>query len=264
MSDQRARRNTPLLIAAGTVMVAAIVALVVGFNHAANNGVNRPTPSTAPLTSATASATASAAATPTPSQIAYADCSTATFGSPLPPLNQPSDVHTYPGVPAMTIDTTKLYELTITTNKGPIVVCLQPQLAPLTVNVFVTLARNHFFDGIPWHRVVSGFIIQAGDPNCVGNTPPSPATVTGQCGAGGPGFQFKDEPVRAQYVAGSIAMANSGTNTNGSQFFISTVDNTSALLPKYNLFGKVVSGMDVVLKIQQADVIQSTSVTEQQ
>ena len=251
-------RNTPLLIAAGTVIVAAIVAVAVGFNHAANSGVDRSTPS---ASSAPATSTATAAS----SQVPYADCTTATFGSPLAPLNPPSDVHVYPNVPGMSIDTTKLYEATITTpGRGTIVVCLQPNLAPQTVNVFVTLARNHFYDGIPWHRVVSAFVIQGGDPSCIGNVPALPATPSAACGSGGPGFKFNDEPVKQQYVNGSIAMANSGANTNGSQFFISSADNTKNLQPQYNLFGKVASGLDVVPKVQQGDVMQSITVTEQQ
>lgn len=257
MGKSSNQRNTPLLIAGGTVVVAAIVAVAVGFNHAANSGVDRST--------ATPSAAASATATPGSSQIPFADCSTATFGPQLAPLNQPTNVHVYPNVPGMSIDTTKLYEATITTaNRGTIVVCLQPNLAPQTINVFVTLARNHFYDGIPWHRVVSGFVIQAGDPTCAGNVPPPPATPDAtKCGGGGPGFQFGDEPVKQRYVAGAIAMANSGANTNGSQFFIDSADDTS-LPPKYNLFGKVATGMDVVTKVQQGDIIQSITVTEQQ
>lgn len=256
MGQSSNQRNTPLLIAAGTVVVAAIVAVAVGFNHAANSGVDRST--------ATPSAAATSTATPASGQVPFADCSTATFGPPLAPLNQPSDVHVYSNVPGMSIDTTKLYEATITTaNRGTIVVCLQPNLAPQTVNVFVTLARNHFYDGIPWHRVVSGFVIQAGDPSCIGNVPAPPASPSGACGSGGPGFSFNDEPVKQRYVLGAIAMANSGANTNGSQFFIDSADDTT-LPPKYNLFGKVATGLDVVGKIQQGDIIQSITVTEQQ
>ena len=255
MGQSSSPRNTPLLIAAGTVVVAAVVAVAVGFNHAANSGVDRST--------ATPSAAATSTASPASGQVPFADCSTATFGAPLAPLGQPADVHVYPHVPGMSIDTTKLYEATITTaGKGTIVVCLQPNLAPQTVNVFVTLARNHFYDGIPWHRVVSGFVIQAGDPLCIGHTAPA-QPVAGDCSTGGPGFQFNDEPVKQRYVAGAIAMANSGANTSGSQFFIDSADDTS-LPPKYNLFGKVATGMDVVTKVQQGDVIQSITVSEQQ
>jgi peptidyl-prolyl cis-trans isomerase B (cyclophilin B) len=150
----------------------------------------------------------------------------------------------------MTIDATKLYLLTITTNRGTIGVCLQPDLAPNTVNVIVTLARNHFYDGLKFHRVVADFIIQGGDP--LGT------------GSGGPGFTFNDEPVRNQYVLGAIAMANSGPNTNGSQFFICIADDTTKLQPLYNLFGRVRNGLDVAQKTQQGDVMTSVTVAQQQ
>ena len=255
--------NYPLVISAGIVVVAAVIAIVVGVNHAANVGVNRATPSPS-LATAAATASPSGSASASPSLVPFADCSTATFGSPLQPVNPPADVHKYSAPPPMTIDTTKLYEATITTARGNIVLCLQPQLAPNTVNVVVTLIRNHFYDGIPFHRVVSGFVIQGGDPNCVGNVPAAPATPAAGCGSGGPGFTFNDEPVKQKYVQGCLAMANSGANTNGSQFFICTADDSSQLQNLYNLFGKVQNGMNVALQIQQGDVMQSVTVTEQQ
>ena len=156
--------------------------------------------------------------------------------------------HTYSQAPAMTINTSKIYCAGINTNKGLIVVELDPKIAPNTVNNFVFLAQNHFYDGLVFHRVIqqgqstsaSGpYIIQTGDP--LGNTP--------KAGTGGPGYKFNDEPVQGSYTEGTIAMANSGANTNGSQFFICTGNDTS--LPKsYNIFGHVVQGIDVALKIQ--------------
>jgi cyclophilin family peptidyl-prolyl cis-trans isomerase len=156
----------------------------------------------------------------------------------------------YSAVPATQIDTTKLYKVTITTTRGTIVLCLQPDLAPVTVNTFVVLARNHFYDGLKFHRVVAGFVVQGGDPQGTGN--------------GGPGYQFADEVVRQQYVLGAVAMANSGKNTNGSQFFICIADDTSSLAPSYNLFGKVESGIDVAQKIVQGDLMQTVTVAQQQ
>jgi peptidylprolyl isomerase len=144
--------------------------------------------------------------------------------------------HTYSQAPAMSIDTKKVYCAGINTNRGLIVLELDPLLAPNTVNNFVYLAEHHFYDGMKFHRVVPGFIIQSGDPQGTG--------------AGGPGYKFKDEPVLANYTAGCLAMANSGANTNGSQFFICTADDTKALQKSYNLFGHVVKGLDVALKIQ--------------
>ena len=107
------------------------------------------------------------------------------------------------------------------------------------MNNFVFLANDHFYDGLKFHRVVAGFVIQGGDP--LGT------------GSGGPGYKFNDEPVLGEYTAGAVAMANSGPNTNGSQFFICTANDTTKLQKSYNLFGHVVQGMDVVLKIQGPD-----------
>jgi len=141
------------------------------------------------------------------------------------------------------------YLVTITTNKGIITLRLDPKLAPITVNNFVFLARDHFYDGLKFHRVVPDFVIQGGDPQGTGS--------------GGPGYKFNDEPVRGEYTAGAVAMANSGANTNGSQFFICTVDDSKKLAKSYNLFGYVQTGMDVVLKIAAGDVMSSVTVQEQ-
>jgi cyclophilin family peptidyl-prolyl cis-trans isomerase len=249
-------RQLPFIIAATATLMVAAIAGAVALDHADSN---------TPVGTATAtpSASASASATPTPAIIAYADCSTATFGPALAALNPPSDIHVYSAEPAMTIDQSKLYEATIVTAKGDIVLCLQPDLAPHTVNNFVTLARNGFYNGIPFARVVSGFVIQTGDPTCIGNVPAAPATPGGSCGSGGPGYSFNDEPVHEKYVDGCVAMANGGANTNGSQFFICSADDTSQLTLSYNLFGQVVSGLDVVQKIVQGDVMESVTVVEQ-
>jgi peptidylprolyl isomerase len=146
--------------------------------------------------------------------------------------------HTYQQAPAMSINTKKLYCAGINTSRGLIVLELDPSIAPNTVNNFVFLAQHHFYDGLVFHRVVPKFIIQSGDPR--GN------------GTGGPGYKFADEPVpaAANYTAGCLAMANAGPNTNGSQFFICTADDTQALQKSYNLFGHVVQGLDVAQKIQ--------------
>jgi cyclophilin family peptidyl-prolyl cis-trans isomerase len=138
--------------------------------------------------------------------------------------------------PPMCIDTAKTYTATIQTDVGTIVVALDAKKAPKTVNNFVVLARYRFFDGIVFHRVVPGFVIQGGDPK-----------GTGQ---GGPGYQFADElPKAGEYKIGSLAMANSGPNTNGSQFFIITGQQGVQLPPQYSLFGQVTQGMDVADKI---------------
>ena len=220
------QNRLPLVIGSGAVVVAAIVAIALGVNSASAPLPAQPTP-TPVVPTPTPTPTPTAAPT-----IAFADCSKVKFGAGLQPLNPPASVHTYSAAPAMTIDTTKLYQATIATSRGDIVLCLQPDLAPNTVNNFVTLARNHFFDGIPFHRVVSAFVIQGGDPQCIGAVPAAPATPSGTCGQGGPGFEFNDEPVHQQYVEGALAMANSGANTNGSQFFICIADDSTTPPPR--------------------------------
>jgi peptidylprolyl isomerase len=157
--------------------------------------------------------------------------------SPAPSAAEFSKIqHTYKTAPTNVIDATKFYCAGINTNRGLIVLELDPQYAPNTVNNFVYLADAQFYDGLVFHRVVPGFIIQTGDPQ--GN------------GSGGPGYKFNDETVRGNYTKGCVAMANSGANTNGSQFFICTSDDTAKLQKSYNLFGRVVLGMDVAQKIQ--------------
>jgi cyclophilin family peptidyl-prolyl cis-trans isomerase len=184
--------------------------------------------------------------------VSAADCQQAQFGPPLAPLDQPANLRHYPAAPPMTIDLHRLYEATITVPEGEIVVCLVPSWAPVTVNVFVTLARNHFFDGLKWARdprtAPGGPVIQGGSPH---------DNLTG-----GPGFQFRSEPVnsplysKGAYQPGAVAMANAGANTNGSQFFITLSPFT--LSPDYNLFGEVVSGLEVAQRVHRGDPMRIT------
>jgi cyclophilin family peptidyl-prolyl cis-trans isomerase len=146
----------------------------------------------------------------------------------------------YAAPPPLTIDVNKQYVATIKTTMGDIKVQLDAKNAPATVNNFIFLARDGFYDGTPFHRIIKGFMIQGGDP-------------TGT-GTGGPGYKFNDETPKGGYDVGSIAMANSGPNTNGSQFFICEGDQCKTLPPSYNLFGKVVDGIDVVHKIAAVSV----------
>jgi peptidyl-prolyl cis-trans isomerase B (cyclophilin B) len=240
-----------LLVGVLVALVAGLVAVGVVANDVAGSGSGPGTASAtaSPSTQATATPLPTPTPSPTPSIIPFADCSTASFGSPLAPLNPPADVHKYAAPPPMTIDVSKLYQATITTPRGRIVLCLQPNLAPVTVNNFVTLARNHFYDGLTFHRVEANFVIQGGDPK--GD------------GTGGPGYSFDDEPVHHSYAEGAVAMANSGPNTNGSQFFICTGSQCDTLPLQYNLFGRVESGLDVAQRIQKGDVMSSVTVAEQ-
>ena len=129
---------------------------------------------------------------------------------------------------------------TITTEKGDIAVDLFTDGAPKAANNFVDLAKKGFYDGVIFHRVVPGFVIQGGDP-----------TGTGR---GGPGYTFEDEPFKGDYYRGTLAMANAGPNTNGSQFFICLADLSGSLPKKYTIFGQVTKGMDVVDQIARARI----------
>ena len=154
-----------------------------------------------------------------------------------------------PSEPAFTIDPAATFEVTISTGKGDIVMLLDAALAPRTVNNFVSQARDGFYDGLTFHRVVPGFVIQGGDPDGTGR--------------GGPGYQFADEPVRTAYVLGAVAMANAGPDTNGSQFFICIEDCQDKLQPLYNLFGHVTEGIEVAQAIAVGDKMSSVTVVEQ-
>jgi cyclophilin family peptidyl-prolyl cis-trans isomerase len=153
-----------------------------------------------------------------------------------------------PEQPEYQIDGSKIYRATIDTDRGTIVMDLDPQLAANTVNNFVGLARQGYYDGLTFHRVVPDFVIQGGCPQGTGT--------------GGPGYQFRDEPVKGEYTLGAVAMANAGPNTNGSQFFITIDDCTRKLSKDYNLFGYVVDGMDVATGIQVGDVMKTVTIEE--
>jgi cyclophilin family peptidyl-prolyl cis-trans isomerase len=180
---------------------------------------------------------------------------------PFPALDGSSPkTQQFPDVPEMGIDPATRYTATIDTSMGEIVVALDPLKSPKTVNNFVFLAAYHYYDGVVFHRIIKDFVIQGGDP-----------TGTGR---GGPGYRFDDElegPIR--YQVGSLAMANAGPNTNGSQFFIISGSQGVRLPPQYSLFGQVVKGLDVVERMQSVPtdrndrprddvVINSVSVTE--
>jgi len=148
--------------------------------------------------------------------------------------------------PAHEIDDDATYEVTIATDKGDIVMELDPRLAPVSVNNFVALARRGYYDDVTFHRVVPSFVIQGGDPE--------------GSGRGGPGYTFPDEPVKGEYTHGAVAMANAGPDTNGSQFFICIDDCTGKLDKAYNLFGYVTGGLDVTGRIAQGDIMRSVTV----
>lgn len=166
----------------------------------------------------------------------------------------------FPEPPPMCIDPSKRYSAEMVTSMGTLKIALDASSAPQTVNNFVFLARYHFYDGVIFHRIIKGFVCQGGDPE--------------GSGRGGPGYRFADElPKPGRYEIGSLAMANAGPDTNGSQFFIISGPQGTQLPPQYSLFGKVVSGLDVVEQMQavptgggdrpkQDVTIQSVTITE--
>ena len=163
------------------------------------------------------------------------------------------------GQPPMGIDLSKRHSAEMVTSKGTMVLALDAIAAPRTVNNFVFLARYHYYEGITFHRVIPGFVIQGGDPEGTG--------------AGGPGYRFKDElPQPGKYQIGSLVMANAGPDTNGSQFFVISGPDGVRLPPQYSLFGQLVSGRDVLASIDKIGspsgtprekvVIESVTITE--
>ncbi len=148
------------------------------------------------------------------------------------PIEQPASMS------ASMIDISKQYEATLSTSMGDITIALTASATPITVNNFVTLSEKKFYDKTIFHRVIKGFMIQGGDPDGTGR--------------GGPGYKFDDEPFEGQYTRGTVAMANAGPNTNGSQFFIMHKD--TALPHAYVIFGNVIKGIEVVDKIAESPV----------
>ena len=160
---------------------------------------------------------------------------TITGETPCPAKDGSSErVTSFAQAPPMCIDPSKTYTAVVKTNFGDFTVKLDPKAAPQTVNNFVVLSLYHFYDGVSCHRIVQGFVIQCGDPK--GD------------GTGGPGYSFPDElPAEGAYQLGSLAMANSGPNTNGSQFFIISGPQGTQLPPQYSLFGQVTDGLDTTI-----------------
>lgn len=160
----------------------------------------------------------------------------------------------------MCIDPSKRYSAEMVTSMGTLVIALDPASAPKTVNNFVSLARYHYYDGLTFHRVIQGFVLQGGCPE--------------GSGRGGPGYRFEDElPQPGRYELGSLAMANAGPNTNGSQFFVISGPSGVGLPPQYALFGKVVKGLELVDQMEKVPtgpgdkpvtdmIIESVTITE--
>jgi cyclophilin family peptidyl-prolyl cis-trans isomerase len=205
--------------------LAALVILVVGFgiwlfNRGKNNNtVAAETPTTAP------------GPTTTVGLYGTTPCPKADGSSPK--------TRKFTSPPKLCVDAKKTYTASVQTNKGSFTIALDPKKAPATVNNFVVLARYHFYDGVPCHRIVKDYVVQCGDP-------------TGS-GDGGPGYVIADElPTSGTYKVGDVAMANSGPDTNGSQFFVVSGRRASSLGLQYSLFGHVAPGADATIKALNA------------
>jgi cyclophilin family peptidyl-prolyl cis-trans isomerase len=225
-AQQRRRRWRVAAVGAAIVVVFAILAVLTGTGAFSGSSKKHST-----------SASTTTPASKTPSSVPLLN---APAGVGCPNLNGSSPHYThFTAAPPTCIDPSKTYTASVQTDVGTFAIALNAKAAPKTVNNFVFLSGYHFYDGTIFHRVIPGFMNQGGDPQGTGT--------------GGPGYQFADElPSSAsQYVAGSVAMANSGPNTNGSQFFVIVGSGGSQLQPSYSLFGQVTSGMDVVTKINQ-------------
>jgi cyclophilin family peptidyl-prolyl cis-trans isomerase len=241
-AEQKAQKRRVALRRVITLVIVAVV--VVGLSYLIfKPGKKSSATPTTPVASSTTTkpAPAGGSGNKSPSAITTsADCP----ASLTTTLNKP----TYSAAPPMTIDPSKTYTATVTTDVGPFTIPLDPKVAPKAVNSFVFLAKQHFYDCVVFHRVIKTFMDQTGDPTGTGD--------------GGPGYQFADElPATAnpQYPLGSVAMANSGPNTNGSQFFVVAGPEGESLAPSYTLFGKVTSGMNVVDQINAAGSAASSS-----
>ena len=238
-AEQKAKKRRQQLrrVITFVVIAAVVVGIVALISHSSSK--KKAAAASTTTTSAKSSTTTTAPKVPSTGGSGNTSPSAITTSADCPAslsttLNKPY----WTSAPAMTIDPTKTYTATVTTDVGPFTITLDPQAAPKAVNNFVFLANQHFYDCIVFHRVIQTFMDQTGDP-----------TGTGE---GGPGYKFADElPKTAspQYPLGSVAMANSGPNTNGSQFFVVAGPEGESLSPNYTLFGTVTSGMSVVDKI---------------
>ncbi len=238
-AEQKAQKRKVALRRTITLAIVAVVVVGISYLIFGHHGSSEAssTSSTVASSTTTRPAPKGGSGNTSPSAITTsADCP-ADFNATL---NKPS----YPSYPPMTIDTSKTYTATVTTDVGPFTIQLDPQTAPKSVNSFVYLAEHHFYDCVIFHRVIQTFMDQTGDP-------------TGT-GTGGPGYQYTEAGPKIaspQYPIGSVAMANSNSpattdpSTNGSQFFIVTGPEGEDLSPDYTLFGKVTSGMSVLDKI---------------
>ena len=227
-SERNARRRRVYVLGIpGLVILALIVFLVI---QSSSGGRKKTSVTTTASTVPSSTPSSTPASTPATTPGVAPTC---------PPTGgSATRVTRFNAAPGMCIDPTKTYTATMVTDLGTMTIALDAKAAPKTVNNFVFLARYHFYDGLTFHRVIPGFVDQGGDPN--GD------------GSGDPGYKFADElPAAGAYKVGSLAMANGGPDTNGSQFFIIVGAQGVALPAQYSLFGQVTAGIDVAHAIEK-------------
>ncbi len=230
-AQRRTQRRRQIITAVVAVLVVAGIGVVISLRGGNDNSSSASSGSTTSSTASTGSTAVSTTAPPT---------TMAPIEPACPPAEGSPERHAnFTKAPGMCIDAQKTYQAVVDTDAGSFTIDLATAKAPQTVNNFVFLARYHAFDGVPFHRVIPGFVVQGGD-------------VALRNGTGGPGYTIPDElPKQGEYKIGSVAMANSGSaNSGGSQFFVVTGDQGVALPPQYSLFGQVSAGLDVVKKIE--------------
>lgn len=255
---QRKNQTRRRVIRIGGIVVVALVAALVISLVAGRDGDEQDVATDGSTTTAVGD-TASTASTAPPVSVpvtAPAPGATITGDTPCPAADGSEQrTTTFEQAPPTCIDPAKEYTAKVTTSVGELTIAFDPEQAPLAVNNFVVLSRYHYYDGLPFHRIVTDFVAQAGDAN----------PQDGRMGTGGPGYTFADELPASpeQYVPGVVAMANSGPDTNGSQFFIFTGPTNPFLSnPNYTIFGTVTEGMDTTVAAIMAAGTQDRGVTQ--
>lgn len=233
---QVARREQQTKVRKRGVQIGVVILLIVslvGFVFVTGDNTSTETIDEAPVVDTETQTDDAAEPTDTPSPFVYGTSECPPADGSAQQQREFTDAH------QLCIDPSKTYLATFDTSQGSFTVRLLADQAPGTVNNFVALARWKYFDGTTCHRVIEDFVVQCGDPTATGS--------------GGPGYSFADElPGNGEYKIGSLAMANSGPNTNGSQFFIITGKNGASLPPSYSLFGEVVEGLDTAVAAMAA------------
>jgi cyclophilin family peptidyl-prolyl cis-trans isomerase len=254
VQQQKRQRNGRVLRIGGLVVAALLAALIYSLVAGDDDSVETATDS--PATTAAGEDTEDGAGPPAVAVTAPPPGASITGETPCPPADGSADrTTTFAKAPPTCIDKGKTYVARMTTSKGELTIELDAAKAPATVNNFVVLSRYHYYDGVPFHRIVTDFVAQAGDANPTG----------GRLGTGGPGYTFPDElPASpSEYVPGVVAMANSGPGTNGSQFFIFVgPNNPFTSNPNYSIFGRVTEGMDTTVAAIMAAGTADQGVTE--